>query len=370
MSIYNISGKRVDLVKPFGDNCAALALKYHFNTTQGLNTWTTYNDYNLFTLAHISDLHNDPTRYDRFMRFISDNSKYIDAGIVTGDLVDTSTVANFAEMIAMETYNIDLLKCVGNHEKAPQGTRLTDEQIYANWNLVTNTGKLYYYKDYTAKKIRLICLDAYDPVEGDSHYSQTQIDWFINALKGAKTNGLTVIVARHNVEGGYTNLTPNNKAFFQRWYQWAEIGNVYNNGTIVEDIIDAYKKGTSLNGTYTFTDGTPSITVNTSFSGAGDFACYICGHYHGDFIGYSKLHPDQLYLTVAQGCLKSTVRPTIMWEQVSDLPRDEGDVNEDLFNLYAFDTKNRMVKVIRIGSCINDMMQLRDFETYSFNSEV
>lgn len=367
MSIFDITGNRIvdtDNTTPRTDGLASV--RYHFNTTQGPNTWTTYNNYGLFTIAHISDLHNDPTRYDRFMRFLSDNKKYIDAGIVTGDLLDISTVAAFAEMTAKEVYDIDLIKCVGNHEKANSGNPLSDAQIYANWNQTTNTGKLYFYKDYVSKKIRLICLDVYDPVEGDNHYQQAQIDWFINALKDAKTKGYTVIVARHNVEGGYTNLNPNNKGFFQRWYQWAEIGSIYNRGTIIEDIVDAFKNGTSLNQTYTFTDSTPSITVNTSFSGNGDFACYLCGHYHGDFIGYSVVHPNQLYLSIAQGCLKSSIRPSVMWEQVSDLPRIEGEKSEDLFNVYGFDTTNKVIKVCRVGSDVNDILEERKFATYTY----
>lgn len=367
MSIFDITGNRIvdtDNTTPRTDGMASV--RYHFNATQGENTWTTYNNYGLFTIAHISDLHNDTTRYDRFMRFLSDNKKYIDAGIVTGDLVDISTVAAFAEMTAKETYDIDLIKCIGNHEKGGVTTPLTDTQIYANWHQTTNTEKLYFYKDYTSKKIRLICLDVYDPIEGDNHYQQTQIDWFINALKDAKTKGYTAIVARHNVEGGYTNLAPNNKGFFQRWYQWAEIGSIYNRGTIIEDIVDAFKNGTSLNQTYTFTDSTPSITVNTSFSGNGDFACYLCGHYHGDFIGYSVAHPNQLYLSIAQGCLKSSIRPSVMWEQVSDLPRIEGEKSEDLFNVYGFDTTNKVIKVCRVGSDVNDILEERKFATYTY----
>ena len=368
MSVYDLYGEIIvdtENTVPVADSLPSL--RYHFNTTEGMDTWTTYNDYNLFTLAHISDLHNDPERYDRFLHFVSENKAYLDAGIVTGDLVDWSTSANFAEMVAKETYNIDLIKIIGNHEKGvSSGTPLTDEQIYAAWNQTTNTGKLYFYKDYASKGIRLICLDVYDPIEGDNHYRQTQIDWFINTLKDAKTKGYTVVVARHNVEGGYDNLTPNNKGFFQRSYQWADVMPIYNNGTIIEDIIDAFKKGTSLNHVYTFTDSTPSITVNTSFSGAGDFACYICGHYHADLAGYSVTHPDQLYIAVAQGCLKSTTRPNVMWEQVSDMPRKENDRSEDLFNLYAIDTKNKVVKIFRVGSDVNDILEERKAITFEY----
>lgn len=367
MSIFNISGQRLIDTENTIPQCEGLvSLCYHFNESQGAQTWTTYNHYNLFTLAHISDLHNDPIRYDRFLRFVDANKEYIDAGIETGDLVDVSTVAAFAEMTAKETYNIDLIKCIGNHEKANSGNPLSDEQIYANWNQTTNTGKLYFYKDYTAKKVRIICIDPYDPIEGDDHYQQAQIDWFINTLKDAQTKGYTVIVARHDIEGKFLNISSNNKGFFQRWYQWGNIDPVYNSGTPIEDIIDAFKKGGTVNETYTFIDDTPSITVNTSFSGGGIFACYLAGHYHGDFVGYSVAHPDQLYIVVPQGCLKSTIRPSVMWEQVSDLPRVEGEKSEDLFNAYGFDTTNRVIKICRVGSDLNDILEERKFVTFTY----
>lgn len=363
MSVYDINGVEVNISAKDDIIKRITASKYHFNTTDGLDIWTTYNNYDVFTLAHISDLHNDATRYDNFMQFVSDYD--VDAGIVTGDLIDTSTASAFAEMTAKETHNIDLLKVIGNHEKSGNSP-LTDAQIYNNWNLITNTEKIYYYKDYPSYNIRVICIDAYDLGVGDSHYSQTQINWFIEALKGAKTAGYTVIVARHNVEGGYHNLTPNNNGFFQRWYQWADIGSIYNNGTIIEDIVDAFKTGSSISGTYTFTDSTPSITVNTTFSGNGSFACYVSGHYHGDFIGYSVAHPNQLYLNIAQGCLKSSIRPSVMWEQVSDLPRKEGEPSENLFNVYGFDIKNHQIKVMRVGSDVNDKMEKREMAVYTF----
>lgn len=367
MNLYDINGNKIDISSGESVEQKLAALKYHFNTTEGANTWTIYNHFNLFVLAHLSDIHNDTIRYNNFMSFMNKHKNYINAGIVTGDIIDRATVAELNTMVAQEVYNIDLLKSVGNHEKYWDGTTLPDAQIYNNWNLVTNTGKLYYYKDYPAYKIRIICIDPYDPIIGDSHYSQTQIDWFINTLKSAKTNDYTVIVARHNPEGGYYNLTPNDKGFFQRWYQWADIGSLYNNGTLIEDIIDAFKRGTSINQTYTFTDGTASVTVNTSFDGAGSFACYVCGHYHGDFTGYSAAHPDQLYLNVACGVYETDdMRPGTSCYTVSDMPRKPEEDLRQLFNVYAFDLKNHFIKVMRIGATINDMMQERDIAVYDF----
>lgn len=363
MAIYDIDGN--EIVSSDADSIIKKlrSLKYHFNTTEGLNNWTTYNNYDLFTIAHISDIHNDPIRYENFLKFLYKHKTHIDIGIVTGDLVDISTVSNWNEMIAKEVYDVDLLKTVGNHEK----NGFTDEQIYDNWNFVTNTGKLYYYKDYPSYNIRIISIDAFDPIEGDSHYGQTQIDWFINTLKDAKTKNYTVIVARHNVEGTPDNISSNNNGFYQRWYQWPHIVSLYNNGTLIEDIVEAFKIGGSLSGTYTFTDSTPSVSVNTSFNGNGSFACYICGHYHADLIGYSVAHPDQLYLNVAQGCYHSTTRPTIMWEQVSDMPRAEGEPSENLFNVYGIDIKNKLIKVMRVGSDVNDKMEKREMAVYQFS---
>lgn len=51
---------------------------------------------------------------------------------------------------------------------------------------------------------------------------------------------------------------------------------------------------------------------------------------------------------------------------VSDLPRVEGEDCENAFNVYTFDLDNRIVKVLRVGSDMNDLMEDRVKAVYTF----
>lgn len=369
MGIYDYRGDAVNLQDiPFAD---VSALKYYFNDFEHEGDWNNYNNNDLFLIAHISDLHNDPVRYSRFLKFCHENTNSINVCAVTGDFVDAPTTATFKEMTDCEVFSdLDILKCVGNHEKVFGSVSMTNAQIYNNWKQTTNTGKLYYYKDYPSHGLRIIALNPFDTESNgdDSHYTQQQIDWFINTLKSAASNNYAVIILRHNFDGLKT--VKNDKGFYQRWYQWTQVwNNLRCSGTPIEDIVHAFQTGGSISETYTYTDGVSSITVDTSFSGAGHFIAYLNGHYHADLTGFSPKYSDQLYLSVPQGALYSTYRPTTFWGEVSDLPRVQGTKTEDLFNLYAFDLKHKRVKICRVGSDVNDLLQERKMTTFQYNGE-
>lgn len=372
MAIFDIDGN----ITKFDDGSQTAQLydlsplKYFFNDTVYEGT---LNNYNLFSMAHISDLHNDPTRYRRFMKFVSENARHINVCALTGDMVDAPTTATFAEMTGEERFNLDILKCCGNHEKAFGNIKMTNAQVYANWGQTTNTGGLYYYKDYPTQGIRVIALNAYDTEISvdDSTYSQAQITWFIDALKGAKTNNYAVIVLRHNFDR--EKSTSNDYGFYQRFFWWDGHFETEMNcsGTPIEDIIHAFMTGGSINQTYTFVNGAPSITANTSFSGNGHFIAYLIGHNHADLVGFSPKYADQLYLAVAQGVCFSTYRGgtsgASTWTTASDLARYGETKSQDLFNLYAFDTTKKQVKIMRIGASINDQLERREMAVIPYN---
>ena len=259
MAIYDFQGNVLDAldtneVDPFFDFSA---LKYYFNDYEHQGEWGNYNHNNLFVIAHISDIHNDPTRYSRFLQFCHDNRNKINVCAVTGDFVDAPTTVNFKEMTDCETFSdIDVLKCVGNHEKAFESVSMTNAQIYNNWKQTTNTGELYYYKDYPTQKIRIIALNPFDTNSNpdSNHYTQAQIDWFINTLKSAVTNNYAVIILRHNFDGLKT--LENDKGFYQRWFQITQAWDGFKcSGTPIEDIVHAFQTGGSISETYTYTDG-------------------------------------------------------------------------------------------------------------------
>ena len=374
MAVFDIDGdiSRLDDGSQINPLYDLAPLKYYFNDSvysTGLNR------YDLFSVAHISDLHNDPVRYRRFLKFVNDNSDFIDMCAITGDIVDAPSVATFTEMVAEEKYNLDILKSCGNHEKKFLNLSMTNAQVYTNWGLTTNTGGLYYYKDYSTQKIRIIALNPYDTeiTADDSTFSQAQIDWFINTLKSAITSNYAVLIMRHNFDGGKS--VSNNYGFYQRFFWWDGHFETELNcsGTPIEDIVHAFMTGGTISETYTFKNGAPSITVDTSFSTAGHFIAYLIGHNHADLVGFSPNYSDQLYLAVAQGVCFSTYRGgtsgTSTWTSASDLARYGDTKSQDLFNLYAFDTAKKQVKIIRIGASINDQLERRETAVIPYNGE-
>lgn len=373
MAVFDIDGKitKADDGSQIAPVYDLTPLKFFFNDSVYSGT---LNRYDLFTLAHISDLHNDPVRYRRFLKFVNANTQYINACALTGDVIDAPTTATFAEMLAEESgNNVDLLKAVGNHEKKFGNIKMTEAQIYSNWGLVTNTGKTYYYKDYAAQGIRIIVLNPYDTEisEADSTFSQAQIDWFIDTLKSATTAGYAVIILRHNFDRG--KPAPNDYGFYQRFFWWDGHFETEMNcdGTPIEDIIHAFMTGGSISESYTFANGAPTITVNTSFSAQGHFVAYLVGHNHADLVGFSTKYSDQLYLAIAQGVCHSTYRGstsgTSSWTTASDLARYGDNKSQDLFNLYAFDTSKKQVKIMRIGASINDQLERREMAVIPYN---
>lgn len=370
MSIFDVKGKKVletdypsfDLWYPF---------RRHFNTTEGSGTTGQYGHNNNFVIAHLSDIHNDSVRYKRFLEFVNKNKQHIDCAVVTGDIVDAPDPSLFSSMLSQEAgYDFDLLKVVGNHEKSYADVGpVTNAFIYTSLGMNTNTGLTYYYKDYPEKKIRVVVLNSYanDSAPTKRHYTQAQITFLINALQGAIENNYNVLIGMHDSEGDFP--TPNDSGFYQRWSQSMPDGKQssanLDGEQPIADIINAFKHGTSINKTYTYNDGGETLTVNTTFTTAGSFVAYMHGHYHIDRIGYSKKYSDQLYLDISIGCLQSDYR-VINWVDRIDTPRIVGDKSEDLFNLYAIDIENKVVKVARVGADMNDLLEERKLAIFTF----
>ena len=331
--------------------------------------WGTKSKTNLFTLAHLSDIHTDSKRYKNFQEFV-DGVDFINAAICTGDFVIAAKKEEF-EFMKHVSFKKPFIKVVGNHERA-RTEDATLPFVYKHMGMNTNTGKLYYYQDFEEFKIRIIILNQFDIDIKSSinsaveHYSQEQIDWFIEVLKDAQRKNYAVAIAMHSSN---LDLLPveNQKGFYQRHYSWlGESGSVIS-GPIIEDIVAAFRSGGSINKTYTYKDVPMKTVANTSFEQKGIFMAYMVGHMHGDFIGYSKYHQDQLYLMMNVSCCMPEFANYNYGEEVSDLPRVENTQCEDCFNVYSFDVENQMVKVVRVGAGVNDLMEDRKKAYYPFD---
>ena len=332
------------------------------------NQWDGY-----FCIAHISDVHADPVRYKRFRTFV-DNVYSINTAISTGDLVSfhnsdaTKMQIEYERMFAIGGEK-DVMIVVGNHEKAGSGNVLYTEQQIKDYSGLEN---LYYYKDWTktgdlAYKVRVIVLNQhdYDGTDIDiayrTHYSQAQINWFIDTLKEASNDDRAVMVAMHKTDK-FVQPTNNDYGFNCNFPSDLDTNQ---SGYIIEDIIDAFKNGTHLTESYTWTDNSQTINVDADFSGKkGSFIAYMCGHNHRDQVGYSPQHPNQLYLCIASGCLQQ-MYANYGWgnygEGVSDLSRVIGTKSEDCFNVYGIDFDNKTVRIVRVGADVTCNMKERKY---------
>ena len=311
------------------------------------------NNHNNFTLAHITDIHADVFRYGNFRQFVDDHADLIDVAICTGDLVDLQNTDQWDAVNGVEGTK-EILQVVGNHDRGHQAgdTLLTDEELVAKFDITTNTGMMYYYRDFG--DYRIIVLNQFEAdVRSQYKYSEDELTWLLSTLDNSITANKHVIIACHMAD---TFPVSNNIGFYQRYNRWLNNYPPMQSG--IEAVIDAFKRGTSVTATVS------GISISHTFSASGDFLCWMCGHYHGDYIGYSQTYPDQLYLMGNCGVCTSPFKGN-MGETNSDLARVSGTPTEDCFNIYSFDLANRLVKVARIGANVNDRMTERKMAVYS-----
>ena len=368
---------------------------------------TTHN----FCIAHGSDFHTDKKRWRNFLDF-AEGVDGIQVILATGDF--TSQMGYDQTEYMMDELDDaavtkPIMLAVGNHDRYGITNTQLDAQFKMatrNPNIVTtDTNHLYYYVDYdnynnetgdgvydkadapspNISKLRFIVLNQYDlsltdrtKIGVDYHFTQAQINWFIGVL--ANTPSTTaVIVCMHGRESYTIPVNTGNKKFSQRHYVWERRPNsTAYTGTIIEDIIEAFRTGVNINKSFSISNNDDAtVTVTTNFSGAGTFIAYMIGHSHADMVGYSAYHPNQLYLHCPVSCLlpdygteggyMDNTRYNV-GNEVGDMPRVEGTQTQDCFNVYGIDTVNKIVKVVRVGSTVNDLGQVKDMDFYPYET--
>ena len=368
------------------------------------------NTTNNFCIAHGSDFHTDKVRWRNFLDF-AEGVSGIQAIINTGDFAAQAGITEIDYMMdELDAANVTkpILLVAGNHDRYG----ITNAQLDGQFKMATrntsiqttDTNHLYYYVDFPNNNneagngvyngsdkptpnidtLRFIVLNQYDltttersVIGVDFHYTQDQIDWFIDVLENTPAT-TAVIVAMHGKEKDIVNT--GNKRFWQRHYQWNYHGATAYSGTIIEDIIEAFRTGVNINTSFAITNNDDAtVTVATNFNGAGSFVCYMVGHSHHDMIGYSSVHPNQLYLMCPCSCLTPDYNNNgVLFgsgrysygNEVGDMPRVEGTRTQDCFNVYGIDTVNKIVKVVRVGSDINDLGQAKDMDYYDYQPTI
>lgn len=352
------------ITRNFEAEKAVLAVRKKFATQ------TTTNETDIFTLAHTSDLHGDDSRLRNFISYCKHIG--VDAAAVTGDIVEQYFTDDFNYYVNQVSASpIPTFNTVGNHEAQNGGT---DEAIEAKFftpliaqNGSVSSGKGYYYRDFADKKTRIIGINQFQNggTQRDHRYlKDDQIAWLIATLKSTPAN-YGILLLTHVPEHTWSKELNNDKF----WQKNMLFDDLYSQivGSPIADLMDAFIARTSINKTYTQTGALPSFTINANFStgvNAGvEFMAYLNGHLHVDRIGYlDGTAKKQLVLNII--CGNAFVS---QWRDgLGDLPRKAGTVAEDAFNIYGFDRVLGVVKIARIGSNINNLMEKRDFMSIAY----
>lgn len=288
-------------------------------------------------LLHFSDIHGDSTELARIVEFSEVIESDIDDVICTGDMVEHRFSDGMAWWDAVNGSE-KILTCIGNHDAlaAASGYDWTDlateanqyAQYFApyisNWGCTYTAGKTYYYKDYTAKNVRLIVLNCMLTGDDDT----TQKAWFESALSGARTAGLSVVIADHYIMSGQERIECN----------FSSIDRVPGTNALGSDYVDA---------------------VQSFVDNGGEFICYFAGHVHVDYFAKSSTYTNQT-------CILIDAASVSQGNLYSDTQRTEGAKSQDLINLLVIDTASKAVKIIRVGADMDHYLRSKKQMTYQY----
>lgn len=205
---------------------------------------------------------------------------------------------------------------------------------------VRDGGSLYFYKDFTDKKLRVIGLDGFDLPEstdsdGSLHYTtlnqggyqQKQITFLAKALK-LPANDWQVIIFCHTPLSG-ADTSESLLASTQDARQF--------NDNLVRGILNAFEQGTSFSGDNTNSSDLPAkIAVDFTDQGKGTLIGEITGHMHTD----KNLKWNGINFVARQ---KATA-----FNYGNDIPRLDS-IEETAFDFIGINYSKRSMTFYRLG---------------------
>lgn len=311
-----------------------------------------YRNNRTLNLIHFSDLHGNSNNLGRLIKFRKEFDDYIDGAICTGDIIRNVFDDDFMFWLNNDDAS-DILLTTGNHEyyngeqvASEYLQQITNLQVYnkffapliSNWDVVQpanaeEKGLNYYYKDYAAKKVRLIALDNF-------RIDQTQEQFVYDALAGARANNYHVVMATHYGKYNTTNI----ECGFNSNYPW---GNTWKPDGIDEQLDNIV------------------TAIDNFVAQGGKFVCWLCGHTHVDFFGTILNHPNQLQINIscASDGIGSNYPDLVLY---CDQDRTVGTKGQDLFNIVSIDTTMGYLRLYRIGASIDINCRSRQSLVYDY----
>lgn len=311
-------------------------------------------------LAHISDAHGGTTQYQRYIEFATHwkDKGYIDELIDTGDIVSGTYGDGVSWRNELDGVS-SIITVVGNHDTrateeersseglsgfslwnyhshvSPNAEKRNDaynllmvgndnEHPYIdNWGVIqpanaAENGLCYYYKDYTSKGIRMICLDVMG-------YDSSQHTWLQELLSDAILNNLHVVILTHftgtsmqPLACNYTSLRTTG-AFSGNYSVYLE----QTDPDALAEAVDAFQQA------------------------GGIFIGYVIGHYHRDMVNIVEGYPKQLVFAVSSGG-RTPIR---------DFTKIVGCKSYDDFQLLSINTYDKTVRLVKVGADVDYYMR-------------
>jgi len=337
---------------------------------------------NRFVIVHISDAHLSNWSSNNFWRhpenlieavnFVNRPPVKVNAMVATGDFISNmakttrQTAMEYMNAFATHYFNSNLVPsfvCTGNHDGNminPNAAEwITQEDFYSavtsriNYPVYTDGRSNYYYTDMPdgrGGRIRIIALDELDRTDDaintqqKAAYSPRQIAWFTNvALRQGMTSRHSVIVLMHH-------SLPSDNTEARRYIANEHVYSWY----MIPEIIEAFRSKTHLEKRYPnkIVPG-DTLTVDADFTQVpGEFICYMGGHVH-TYLNYevswvpniNRALPKQQVL-VANNMSPSEKNP------VSPIERFKRGTQNNTFNIYAIDTREKMIYVTFFGATL------------------
>ena len=299
----------------------------------------------VFTIAAITDLHYGNSYYTNGILHASQALAYInkqitlDAFAVLGDYTDgypADSVDNaFGDcrkinslLSPMEA--IPNLRIQGNHDFYSGYSQFVHYHIQAYSEDVTwgdkNGG--YFYRDFSDKKLRIICVNTTETNNANLTVSDTQYNWFIGALdlsaKSDASDWQILILSHHPLD----------------WYS---------SSYVFCYILEAYKAGSSWS--------SGNISCNFSGKNAATLIGNIHGHIHNlltDYINKGNVvNPNPtnvLRICTPEACINRANQYDGAWKDTATYNKTTNSANDTSFVIYCIDLNAQNIKAFCYGA--------------------
>jgi hypothetical protein len=354
---------------------------------------------NNFAVGAISDNHVDVTndnamksaKYAAFaLDMVSRRSK-CDVIINLGDNTTGSNIdseVDYQNEVIMknltqyDTSLVDFYSLVGNHEKTNDTQMLYD--LIGSFNSFDDYGTTqirgYGYKDYTDKKVRLICLNTCDYWNGQGGYgmSYEQKDFFMRSLDLSNKTGYTdwtIVVMSHiplDFKGGDYNTGADLEAILKAYAGYN--GNTAVNITVNSSYANAQNEADKYSGTLTYDYNGKNQPKLIS----------IHGHIHTNKVRKLKFIADNTELDIWRIATPnssfygnaSTNRYSeygdysITTEEASKIEKVENTKADTSATFYFIDLDNQVIHSVGYGADIDRTLSYGDTKIYTIDYDL